>query len=126
MSAGFKVAGEVFWGTNGAVEAYVEAMASLAADRFGSADPFAAYLVEQRDSFSMGRVLFLDEWLSDAIGRGRFLGLLDAATAQLLQEDACTEYGREWVASVVAELRARVAAGGGPDAEPGAAADPAS
>ena len=31
MSAGFKVAGEVFWGTNGAVEAYVETMAAASA-----------------------------------------------------------------------------------------------
>jgi hypothetical protein len=79
--------------------------------------------VEQRDSFSMGRVLNLDEWLADATSRGRFLGLLDAATEQLLREGAFTEYGREWVESVVASLRARVAAGGSPDAEPGAAPD---
>jgi hypothetical protein len=111
MSAGFKVADEVFWGTNGAVEAYVEAMAALAASQSGPDDLLAAFLAEQRDSFSSGRVLYLDEWLSDAAGRGRFPDLLDAATEQLLLEDTFTEYGREWVATVVAALRARIAAG---------------
>lgn len=112
MSAGFKVAGEVFWGTNGAVEAYVEAMAADAAARFGPGDPLAAYLAEQRDSFSMGRVLYLDEWLADAAGRERFLAVLDTASERLLQGDVLSDYGREWVASVLASLRARVAAGG--------------
>ena len=121
MSAGFKVAGEVFWGTNGAVEAYVETMAVLAVSRYDTDDPLAAYLAEQRDSFSMGRVLYLDEWLANEASRGRFLELLDVATEQLLWEGAFTEYGREWVASVVTALRARIAAGG--SAEPGAVAD---
>jgi hypothetical protein len=52
MSGGFKVSGEVFWGTNGAVEAYVETMAADAAARFGPGDPLSAYLAEQTDSFT--------------------------------------------------------------------------
>src|SRR5262245_30360433 len=100
MSAGFKVAGEVFWGTNGAVESYVETMAADAATRFGPGDPLAAYLAEQRDSFSMGRVLYLDEWLADAAGRERVLAVLDAATERLLRDEVFSDYGREWVASV--------------------------
>jgi hypothetical protein len=112
MSAGFKVKDEVFWGTNGAVEAYVETMASLAIARFGPHDPFAAYLAEQRDSFSTGRVLFLDEWLADEAGRERFAALLDAATERLLREGLFSEYGREWVASVVVALRARILTSG--------------
>lgn len=114
MSAGFKIAGEVYWGTNGAVEACVEAMAALAAERFGPADPIATYLAEQRDSFSLGRVLYLDEWLIDAPARGRFLGLLDAAGEQLLRQGTFTEYGREWMASVVPAMRAQIAADAGP------------
>jgi hypothetical protein len=111
MSAGFKVADEVFWGTNGAVEVYVEAMAAFAERGFGSADPLAMYLAEQRDSFSMGRVLYLDDWLTDEAGRARFLQLLDAATAELLSAGTFSDYGREWVASVVSQLRARIAGG---------------
>src|SRR5689334_4257150 len=101
MSAGFKVAGEVFWGTNGAVEAYVETLAALAESRFGPDEALAEYLAEQRDSFSMGRVLYLDGWLADEAGRRRFLELLDTATERLLRDGAFTEYGREWVISVV-------------------------
>jgi len=47
--------------------------------------------------------------------------LLDAATEQLLREEAFTDSGREWVASVVAALRARIAARG--PAESNAASD---
>ena len=75
--------------------------------------------LKQRDSFSMGWVLYLDEWLAAPADRVR---LLDAATVRLLREGAFSDYGCEWVASVVAELRAQVA-GGSPDAKPAAAAD---
>ena len=112
MSAGFKFAGEVFWGTNGAVEAYVEALAALAADRFGPDAPLAAFFRVQRDSFTAGRVLYLDEWLADAEGRAQFLALLDAATKQLLNAGEFTEYGREWVMTVMGALRTRIAGGG--------------
>ena len=97
-------------------------MAADAAARFCAGDRLAQYLAEQRDSFSMGRVLYLDEWLAAPADRVRLLGLLDAATVRLLRVGAFTDYGCEWVASVVAELRAQVA-GGSPDVEPAAAAD---
>jgi hypothetical protein len=122
MSAGFKVADEVFWGTNGAVEAYAEALAVQAAARLGPDHPLSIHFREERDGFYGGKILFLDEWLADAAGRERFLELLDAATEQLLREGAFTEYGLEWVGSVVADLRARIA-GEPRHAEPGAAAD---
>ena len=112
MSAGFKVGDEVFWGTNGAVEAYLEEMAVEAASRFGPDDPLAAFLKDECDCFAMGRIAFLDEWLADAASRGRFLELLDAATAELLEKGTFTDYGREWVATVVRDLRARIASGG--------------
>lgn len=118
MSAAFKVGGDVFWGTNGAVEAYAEALAAQAATRLGPDHPLAVHFREERDGFYGGKFLFLDEWLTDAEGRERFLGLLDAATEQLLRDGAFTEYGREWVATVVAAVRAKIAAGGSPDAEP--------
>ena len=109
MSAGFKVGDEVFWGTNGAVEAYVEALAAQAVAQLGPDDPLTRYFQEERDVFQSGWILYLDDWLADAAGRERFLRLLDAATEQLLKDDVFTEYGREWVATVVASLRARVA-----------------
>jgi hypothetical protein len=113
MSAGFRVAGEVFWGTNGAVETYIEALAAQAAARLGPDDPLAAFFRDEREAFSAGRVVSIDGWLGEAAGRGRFLDILDAATDQLLGDGAFTEYGREWVASVVAQLRARIAGDGG-------------
>jgi hypothetical protein len=61
MSAGFKVAGEVFWGTNGAVEAYDDALTAHAADRLGQDAPLTVFLRDQRDSFSMGTVVYLDK-----------------------------------------------------------------
>ena len=124
MSAGFSVGEEVFWGTNGAVEAYVEALAAQAAARLGPDAPLAVFFRGERDGFFMGKVVFLDTWLADGPSRERFLGLLDAATEQLLREDAFSEYGRKWVATVIARLRGRVA-GEQRHAETSAAADPA-
>ncbi len=76
--------------------------------------PLAVFFQDERDGFYGGKIVFLDEWLADAASRGCFLELLDAATEQLLREGAFTEYGREWVVSVVAALRARVAGGSPP------------
>jgi hypothetical protein len=112
MSAGFKIKGEVFWGTNGAVEAYVEALAAQAAARFGPDDPLAAFLRDEREVFYSGKIVFLDEWLGDADARRRFLEILDAASEQLIKEGAFTDYGREWMNSEITRLRVRIAAGG--------------
>ena len=109
MSAGFKIADDVFWGTNGAVEAYAEALAAQAVARLGKDAPLARFFQDERDGFYSGKILFLDPWLTDSDEREQLVGLLDTATEQLLREEAFTEYGREWVASVVASLRARVA-----------------
>lgn len=117
MSAGFKVDGEVFWGTNGAVEEYVIALADVAADRFGPDHPLAAFLADERDGFHMGKVVFLDEWLTDDFDRRRFLGLLDAATERVV--GSFSEYGREWVDTTMADLRDRIAAGTRKADEPG-------
>jgi hypothetical protein len=111
MSAGFKIAGDIFWGTNGAVEAYVEALLSLATDRLGSDDPLTVFLQDERDGFSMGKIVLLDEWLRDASSRERFLGLLDAATERLLKQGTFTQYGQQWTSSVLSELRDRIARG---------------
>jgi hypothetical protein len=109
MSAGFKVADEVFWGTNGAVAAYIEALAAQSASRLGLDHPLTAFFNDERDGFSMGKIVFLDEWIADAAGRQQVLELLDAATEQLLREGVFTDYGREWVTTVVNALRARLA-----------------
>jgi hypothetical protein len=119
MSAGFEVANKVFWGTNGAVEAYVESLAAHAAARFGLDDPLAAFFRDEREGFFMGAVVVLDKWLKDEAGRERFLEILDAATDQLLREGGFSEYGREWVVAVAAGLRAEIA--GNNRAEPGGA-----
>src|ERR1700761_6943418 len=100
MSATFKFDGEMFYGTNGAVEAYIEALATLATDRFGPDDPLAKFLRDERDAFTMGKLVFLDPWLKDLPVRKRFLELLDAATKQLLEEGIFTESGQQWVSSV--------------------------
>jgi hypothetical protein len=109
MSAGFKIADEVYWGTNGAVEAYAEALAAQAAARLGPDAPLSVFFQEEWVGFYGGKIIILDKWLADSAGRDEFLELLDAATERLLQEGTFTKYGREWVASVVATLRARVA-----------------
>ena len=116
MSAGFEVSGEVFWGTNGAVEAYVEALAEQAAARFGPDAPLAAFFRDERDAFYTGKIVFLDEFLAVPQFRSQLLEVFDAATEQLLREGAFTDYGREWVESTMRPLRARLAGAPGPPA----------
>lgn len=110
MSAGFCVDDEVYWGTNGAVQAYVEALAAQAAVRFGAADPLVVFLRGELEGFFPGKVVFLDEWLGDDTRRRQFVEIVDAATDQLLGEGGFTEYGRAWVQEVmVSQFRARLA-----------------
>ncbi len=109
MSAGFTVDDVEFMGTNGAVEAYVDCLASLAAERFGPIAPLATFFREQQEGCFPGRVVFLDEMLADPNSRSQFLELLDAATDRLLRDGAFTDYGQAWVSSIVAALRAQVA-----------------
>ena len=111
MSAGFKVYGKVFWGTNGAVEAYVEAMAAEADTRFGPGDPMTIFFRDERDGFFGGKIVFLDEMLTDAASRDRFVQLLDASTEVLLRRNVFTEVGRSWVQTTVRDLRACLTAG---------------
>ena len=109
MSAGFKVAGEVFWGTNGAVEAYVEALAEQAAARLGPDDPLTTFFRDERDTFHTGKIVFLDKPLAVPETRSRLVELFDGATERLLREGAFTDYGRQWVESTMRPLRARLA-----------------
>jgi hypothetical protein len=108
MSAGFKLDGVVYWGTNGAVEAYLEAMEPAARRLFGADDPLVEFLREQREEFFMGQVVFLDQHLEAPGGASRLLRLFDAATADLLESGTFTEYGRTWVTTVVVDLRAKL------------------
>ena len=110
MSAGLSIAGEVFWGSNGAVEAYVEALAAEAGARFGPDAPLAAFFRQEREGFFMGKVVFLDHLLEEDAPRQQFLDSFGAATAQLLREGGFSAYGREWAASLGAWLRVKLAA----------------
>src|SRR5262249_51653630 len=112
MTAGFKVADQVYWGTNGAVEDYVEALAEQAAARFGARDPLAVFLHDEREGFHSGKVVYLDEWLTDDASRGRMIEILDAATDEILRYGTFTEIGREWIATVIAQLRTTIAPAG--------------
>jgi hypothetical protein len=56
----------------------------------------------------MGAVIFLDEVLPDASAYQQFIQLLDGATQALLEANTFSEYGREWVETVVGSLRTRL------------------
>ena len=117
MGAGFRFAGRVHWGTNGAIETYLESSSRVAGDRLGPDDRLAAAFREERDGVQMGEVIDLDGILTEPGDPGQFVQLLDQATDRLLREQVLTEYGREWVATEIRALRDRLAEADPPAAD---------
>ncbi len=109
MSAGFSLGNQVFWGSNGAVESCLEVMAAQADDRLSPDDPPAVFLRDEREQFYRGKVVFLDDRADSVSRRRQLLELVDAATQEMLHSEVFNDYGREWVKSVLAELRASLA-----------------
>ena len=109
MSSGFDFRGEMFWGSNGAIEEYIKVMADEAAARFGPDAPLSVFLQYERDARYTGMVVFLDEDLTDAVRRRQFLEMLDVASEQFLRGNVFTPSGCEWIRTVIADLRARIA-----------------
>jgi hypothetical protein len=113
MSSAFHIGDDTFWGSNGAIDTYLEIMKDLAVAHFGAQDPLAVHLTEvheSRRSSARSRVVLLDHWLLDTESRDRFLWLLDTATDVVLQQGTFTNAGREWIAMIVTKLRTRIAA----------------
>jgi hypothetical protein len=106
MGAGFKFDDRIFWGTNSAVEAYLEALAHLAAERFGPDDALAAFLRDEHDGFFTGKIVFLTGVLPDKPSRDKFLTIL-AAAEQLRGE--FTDHGRAWIDGEIRSLSERIA-----------------
>src|SRR5689334_20778633 len=109
MPAGFDIDGKTFYGSNGAVETYVEAIGEHAATRFGPDDKIAVFFREAKRGYFPGIIVFLDPLLRDAASRARFVELLDAATEDLLRRGVWTEMGKSWVSTRIAEFRQHLA-----------------
>ena len=105
MPAGFDIGGKTFYGSNGAIERYIEAIGEHAATRFGPDDEIAAFFREAKEGYFTGMIVFLDPLLRDAASRTRFVELLDAATDDLLKQNVWTEMGKTWVSTRIAEFR---------------------
>jgi hypothetical protein len=109
MSSGFRVGGEVFWGTNGAVELYVETIARLASERFGIESPIAQFFSQLQKGFPlMGTVIPLEDVLGDRVAPRDLIQLFDEASKALLGSEAFSEYGKQWVETVVTALSVRL------------------
>jgi hypothetical protein len=108
VSAGFNFRGQIFWGTNGSIEVYLEALAHQAAARLGAADPLVEFLRREREGWFNGTVVLLDQVLIDRETCDWFVLLFDAATEQLLREDAFTDHGRAWIEGTLGPLRQRI------------------
>jgi hypothetical protein len=109
MTAAFKFRDELFWGTNGAIEGYLEALADRAFGLFGPGDQQGEFFRYERESWSMGKLVALDELLTDRPACKKFLQILDASTEKILQDDVFTDLGKEWIRTTVSALRSRVA-----------------
>lgn len=108
MSAGLKFADVVFWGTNGAVEALLEALVAQAESQFSSNDRLTTFLRDERTGFYSGKVVYLDDLLGNPVARQQFLSLLDDASRELIRAGTLTEYGSAWLATEIAGLRAHI------------------
>lgn len=111
MSAGFNFRGETYWGTNGAIEIYLEALTDESKARFGMANPMMTFFHQEREEFFMGKIVFLDALLPDADSCQRFIQVFDAATDQIMRTDVFSEYGRLWIKETLGLLRQRIVEG---------------
>jgi hypothetical protein len=105
VSAAFANGDDLVWGTNGAIEVYLEHLAASAAARFGADDPQAEFFRLQRAAFNMGTVVRLDELLGDAARRARLLAVFDAATIGMRDCGELTAHGLEWLAAAAPQIR---------------------
>ncbi len=105
MSAGFRLDDTVFWGSNGAIEAYLEALAEQATLHLGRPHPVAEHFRSERECLFTGAVVDLSPIAVDITSRARLLELFDLATEQLLGTGTFTEAGRTWVRDVIGDLR---------------------
>jgi hypothetical protein len=110
VSAGFRYAGRVYWGTNGAIEVCIESMIA-AADEIEGAGRVKRFLEEWAAMFPLtGAVIELDEIAQGHDGVA-LATLLANTLARLSGENSVlTAYGRQWAASVLGDLHAAVSA----------------
>ena len=109
MSAGFEVAGEVVWGTNGAIEAYLDCLADTSAALVGAEDRMTSFFREERAMFNMGAIVRLDALLGNADAKTRLLAVFDLATTQLQASGIFSAYGLQWLDASAPQLRTLIA-----------------
>jgi len=109
VSAGFEVTGEIVWGTNGAIEAYLDCLADASASLVGAEDRMSAFFRDERAMFNMGAIVRLDALLANADARPRLLAVFDLATTQLQASGILTDYGMNWLDASAPQLRKLIA-----------------
>lgn len=105
MSAGLSINENTVWGTDGAVEALVDAMHREAAEWLGYDAPLTVFLRNEHETFYMGKVVFLDDWFKDMTSRLELLEVVNAGAEQLVEQGTFSGYGREWISQMVEELQ---------------------
>lgn len=97
MSAALKLKGELFWGTNGLVEACLEAFADSAEPGIREDDAIAAWCRQERERFFPGAVVALDPLVETGAIRNR-LALVVARSEELLKRNGgLSDAGVAWV-----------------------------
>jgi len=105
VSAGFEVAGEVVWGTNGAIEAYLDCLADASAALVGAEDRMTTFFRDERAMFNMGAIVRLDALLGSADAKTRLLAVFDLATTRLQTSGIFSDYGLQWLDASAPQLR---------------------
>src|SRR5262249_11324650 len=105
VSAAIACGAELVWGSNGAIELYLEQLAAAAAVHGGPDDRLVRFFAFERAAFNMGAVVQLDTLLGDPAQRTHLLQVFDDATSRMRDCGELTEHGVQWLEAAAPQIR---------------------
>jgi hypothetical protein len=97
MPAGLQCRGKIVWGTNGMIEACLDAFEKIACERYGISDEIVSWCRSQRTAFFPGAVVEMDSLVQTDDARRRILSVVLKSFATLKKDFSLTDVGKAWV-----------------------------
>lgn len=101
MSAAFKFAESICWGTTGAIEDILSRAAELLVESCAINHPMSAFLIQERAEYWSGKVI---DFPSSVMPRAQLASLLERAREQALSNGTFTEVGTKWLTGPLADF----------------------